>query len=60
MLDIILGRKKTSSSHKKGLGYDSIFKTTSLVEVNTKLSVNEDEGRSRNRNEEMQEHNNSS
>ena len=59
MLDEILSRQR-SPSYKTWLGYDNKFKISSSVEVNTKLSVKEDEGRSRNCNEELQEHNNSS
>ena len=47
--------RQRSPSDKTGLGYDSILKTTSSVEVKTKLSVKENEGRSRNSNEKLQE-----
>ena len=58
MLDEILSRQR-SPFDKTGLGYDNNLKTSSSVEVNTNLSIKEDEGRSRNYNEELQEHNTS-
>lgn len=58
MLDEILGRQ-ISPSDETGLGYDSSLKSTSSAKLNTKLSVEEEEGRSRNCNEELQEHNTS-
>ena len=59
MLDEILSRQR-SPSDKIRLGYDNSLKIASSSEVNTKLSVKGDEGRSRKCNEELQQHNISS